>query len=64
MRNTCRSKGSLLPTLTWGEDNSSLVNYFGVLGKQVFYTDWKVTEEWNEDERGMFSFWDCYFENE
>ena len=47
-----------------GEDSSSLVNYFGVLGKPVFYTDWMVTEEWSEDERGMFSFWDCYFENE
>lgn len=46
-----------------GEDSSSLVNYFGVLGKPVFYTDWKVTEEWSEDERASVCFADCWFED-
>lgn len=46
-----------------GEASSSLIHYFGVLGKPVFFIDWEVTEEWSEDERASLFFIDCYFED-
>lgn len=46
-----------------GEASSSLIHYFGVLGKPVFFIDWKMTEEWSEDERASTFFYDCYFED-
>lgn len=32
-----------------GEDTSSLVHYFGVLGKPVMFTDWRMVEEEKKD---------------
>lgn len=34
-----------------GERSSSLVHYFGIMGKPVFYINWKTTEEKQEDRR-------------
>lgn len=46
-----------------GEDTSSLVHYFGVLGKPVMFTDWKVVTEWCEEERASLFFTDCFIED-
>lgn len=46
-----------------GESSSSLVHYFGVLGKPVMYIDWTITEELNDSARAVLFFTDCYFED-
>ncbi len=45
-----------------GEDTSSVVQYFSVLGKPVFILDWNVTDEWTEEERAALSVTDCFAE--
>lgn len=45
-----------------GENSSSLVHYFGVLGKPVFYINWKLLEDRNND-RGILKFEYFYKEN-
>lgn len=39
-----------------GESTSSMVHYFGVLGKPVFYTEWKVISEKSIEERARIPF--------
>lgn len=39
-----------------GENSSSLVHYFGVLGKPVYYIDWTVLEDEKAKTRGLFWF--------
>lgn len=46
-----------------GEATSSIVSYFGVLGKPVFYLDWRLMEECSEEERAALWFTDCFFED-
>lgn len=46
-----------------GENSSSLVHYFGVLGKPVMYTRWEITTEWNEEKRASLLFTDCFLED-
>lgn len=45
-----------------GENSSSLVHYFGVLGKPVFFISWDVTEEETEEERQAVLFYDFLYE--
>lgn len=46
-----------------GESSSSMVHYFGVLGKAVMFTDWKNIMEWDEEKRASLFFTDCFLEN-
>ena len=46
-----------------GENSSSLVHYFGVLGKPVMYTRWENTTEWSEEKRASLFFTDCFLED-
>lgn len=46
-----------------GESTSSLVHYFGLNGKPLLFTDWNLTEEWEEEERKSLCFTDCYLED-
>lgn len=46
-----------------GENSSSLVHYFGVLGKPVMYIDWAVTED-KKKNRGFFSVHSFFKEND
>lgn len=45
-----------------GENSSSLVHYFEVLGKAIYFTNWSITKEIAEEERAGIFFTDCYFE--
>lgn len=45
-----------------GENSSSLVHYFGVLGKPVFFISWDITEEETEEERRSVLFYDFLYE--
>ncbi len=45
-----------------GENSSSLLHYFGVLGKPVYITCWSILEEIREEDRAGLFFMDCYFE--
>lgn len=45
-----------------GESTSSMVYYFAVLGKPIFYLDWALTDEAEQKEQSFF-FTDCYFED-
>lgn len=45
-----------------GENSSSLVHYFGVLGKAIYFTNWSIMKEIAEEERAGIFFTDCYFE--
>ncbi|GFI46896.1 hypothetical protein IMSAGC019_02216 [Lachnospiraceae bacterium] len=47
-----------------GENSSSLIHYFGVLGKPVMFIDWKVVKEETEEERRALPVYDFYIENE
>lgn len=47
-----------------GENSSSLVHYFGVLGKPVMYINWTVAEDELEDSRGFLYFLAFYKEEE
>lgn len=46
-----------------GEDTSSLVHYFGVLGKAVMFTDWRVVEDVVEKTRDYIYFMTFFEEN-
>lgn len=46
-----------------GEDSSSMIHYFDVVGKHVLYTDWKVREGKGENDRRAMLVTDCFEEN-
>ncbi len=46
-----------------GESTSSLVNYFGILGKPVLYIDWKMTEDKGKENRN-FLYFNTFFKEE
>lgn len=45
-----------------GENSSSLVHYFGVLGKPVYYIDWAVTVDKSEETRDFLRFEAMFYE--
>lgn len=45
-----------------GENSSSMVHYFGVLGKAVMFIAWQLTDERTEEERRKLKFCDFYCE--
>ena len=47
-----------------GENTSSLIHYFGILGKPVFFISWDIAEEETEDERRAILFYDFYREGD
>lgn len=47
-----------------GEGTSSLVNYFGVLGKPILLTDWSILEETTKEERSAIPTIDCFYEKD
>lgn len=47
-----------------GEENSSVVTIFGVMGKPVFILDVNITSNSECDEMEEIEFFDCYAENE
>lgn len=47
-----------------GEDSSSVLHLFGVVGKPIFLTDMEITKEPTEEDQLSVRFWDGYFEND
>ncbi len=45
-----------------GEDTSSIIHYFGVLGKPAFVIDWELTQEWTGQDKSILTFSSCFRE--
>lgn len=46
-----------------GEDSSSIIHYFGVLGKPILFIEWDITEEISVEERTAFIPNDSFYDN-